>query len=649
MTNSARSPLQRLYEAQQRDLDDAYQRVMQRGEFILGPEVRSFEQEFATYCGTDHCIGVGNGLDALTLILLALGIKEGDEVILPGNTFIATFLAISHVDAVAVPVDPRPSTFNIDPDLVQDRITDKTRAIIAVHLFGQPAEMARLSEIASTHGLKLIEDAAQAHGANYRGQRVGGLADAAAFSFYPIKNLGAFGDGGAVTTDDPALRDAMIQLRNYGSAHKHRHDVRGFNSRLDELQAAFLRVLLKSLDESNATRRLLARSYTEALAENAPPLELPGVASDCEPVWHQYVVRCDEREELQQHLASRQVHTMIHYPVPPHLQPAYVDAGPARIRAAPLPITERLSRTSLSLPIHPHLTGAEQARVVDALLTFHGRLASGTKTSAWRSGPKPQTRDTASSKRARIQRYEQRYLADEGFEAVLVTARQRLILELLQQRRPRRVVEVGCGADMLVRRARGQGLLGEQWIVVEPSRVFAQRARDAATEDNAIVVVEQFFEDAMSELLDVASGPVDLVLLSGILNEVRDPNLILGATRQILDDAGLVHVNVPNAFSLHRRLAKAMDLIPDVHAVSQRNVELAQFHVFDRESLRTIMCDGGFVPEDEGGHFLKPFTHEQMLSLRGLLTPAVLDGLWSLGRELPELASEIYVNARRGS
>jgi dTDP-4-amino-4,6-dideoxygalactose transaminase/SAM-dependent methyltransferase len=643
------SPLHRYYEAHQRDLDDAYRHVMDRGEFILGQEVGLFEHEFAGYCGTHHCVGVGNGLDALKLILVALGVKAGDEVIVPGNTFIATFLAVTEAGGVPVPVDPRPDTFTIDPTNIENALTERTRAIILVHLFGQPADVAPIVDIATAHGLKLVEDAAQAHGAAYRGQRVGGLADAAAFSFYPIKNLGGFGDGGAVTTQDHALAEAVARLRNYGSSNKYQHDVIGFNSRLDELQAAFLRVGLKSLDQSNSARTRLAKRYDEALADCAPTLTVPRTHPDARSVWHQYVVLCDDRDALQEFLAARSIPTLIHYPIPPHLQPAYARVDPPTLRSASLPITERHARTSLSLPIHPYLTEAEQTHVIETVLEFcHGNAGGTARRNTGKAAVRPAAMQTpVRSKEVRLRTYEDTYLGDAGFESNLLGARQQLILDLLQRERPRRVVEVGCGADMLARRAREEGLLAEQWVVVEPSRAFAQLARDAATEDASLVVVESFFEDSVPELLAIAGGLVDMVVLSGLLHELESPAVVLHAAREILSSTGLLHVNVPNAFSLHRRLAQAMGLIPDVHHPSERNRELEQFHVFDRESLRATVQDAGFIPEDEGGYFLKPFTHAQMLSIRGLLSPTMLQGLWQLGRALPDLASEIYVNARR--
>jgi SAM-dependent methyltransferase len=292
------------------------------------------------------------------------------------------------------------------------------------------------------------------------------------------------------------------------------------------------------------------------------------------------------------------------------------------------------------------LTEAEQTQVIEAVLDFCLGPGRGNFPAAARGRP-PAARGPAPSKEARLHSYERAYLRDEGFESRLVSARQDLILELLERQRPRVVVEVGCGVDMLTRRALDAGLVPEQWVVVEPSAPFAALARDAMESMTGLSVVEGFFEDSVSELLHITGEPVDMVLLSGLLHELEDPTVVLDAAGQILSDGGLLHVNVPNAYSLHRRLAKAMQLISDVHQPSERNTALTQFHRFDRESLRAMLSDAGFVPEEEGGYFLKPFTHAQMLALEDLLSPEMLRGLWQLGRELPELASEIYVNARR--
>ena len=343
------------------ELDAAYQRVMNSGWYILGEEVTAFEREFAEYCGTKHCVGVANGLEALQLILRSYGIGASDEVIVPANTYIATWLAVSNAGATVVPVEPDQRTFNLDPRRIEAAITPKTRAILPVHLYGQPADMDPINDIARRHGLKVIEDAAQAHGARYRDRRVGSLGDAAGWSFYPTKNLGAYGDAGAVTTDDDELADHVRLLRNYGSKSKYYNEERGINSRLDELQAALLRVRLKHLDEWNSRRARIAAKYLEHLRET--DLMLPGVCEGAEPVWHLFVVRSNRRDELQRHLKSQGVNTLVHYPVPPHLQLAYKDAS----LPGAYPISEAIHNEVLSLPIGPHLTSEEATRVVEAV------------------------------------------------------------------------------------------------------------------------------------------------------------------------------------------------------------------------------------------------------------------------------------------
>jgi dTDP-4-amino-4,6-dideoxygalactose transaminase len=348
--------------AQARQLQAAFTRVLDSGWFVMGRELQAFESEFAAYCGAQHCVGVGNGLDALFLILKAYGIGPGDEVIVPSNTYIATWLAVSHTGAVPVPVEPLAATHNIDPDRVEAAITPRTRAILAVHLYGQPAQMDQLARIARRHGLRLVEDAAQAHGATLHGQRVGTLGDAAGFSFYPGKNLGALGDGGAVVTDDANLAREIRLLRNYGSSVKYVNDVPGHNSRLDELQAALLRVKLGSLDAQNEHRRELAAVYAESL--QGLDLVLPDTAAGMRPVWHLYVVRSRQRERLQAHLKSEGIETLIHYPIAPHLQAAYRPLGLAR---GSLPIAETLQQEVLSLPMGPHLQPADVRRVAAAV------------------------------------------------------------------------------------------------------------------------------------------------------------------------------------------------------------------------------------------------------------------------------------------
>lgn len=342
-------------------LEDAFRRVMASGHYIMGPELAAFEEEFARYCGVDYCVGTGNGLDAITLILRAMAIGPGDEVIVPSNTFIATWLAVSQVGAVPVPVPPD-QFHNLDPSQVESAITPRTRAIIAVHLYGQTARMADLRSIANHHHLRLIEDAAQAHGATCEGRRAGSLGDAAAFSFYPGKNLGAYGDGGAVTTSDPTLAQQVRRLGNYGSDRKYEHLERGVNSRLDELQAALLRVRLGCLDEWTARRRNIAARYLADLKDL--PLELPALAPGCHPVWHLFVVASDSRDALATHLQAQQIQTLIHYPVPAALQPGY-----SEFREHPLAKgnAAALHRRILSLPIGPHLPSEAVDRVIAAV------------------------------------------------------------------------------------------------------------------------------------------------------------------------------------------------------------------------------------------------------------------------------------------
>jgi dTDP-4-amino-4,6-dideoxygalactose transaminase len=339
---------------------------MDSGWYLLGDELESFEQEYAAYCGAKHCVGVGSGLDAVHLALRAWEIGAGDEVIVPSNTFIATWLAVTFAGAAPLPVEPDPKTFNLDPERVAAAITPRTRAIIPVHLYGQPADMDPIIVIAEKHGLEVLEDAAQAQGARYRGRGVGSLGHAAAHSFYPSKNLGAFSDGGAITSDDAALADKLRAFRNYGSKLKYYHERIGTNSRLDELQAAFLRAKLVKLDEWNARRKAIARYYSSEL-QGLPKLVLPFVPADTDPVWHLFVVRHPRRDQLQRHLAEAGIGTLIHYPVPPHLSGAYSDLGQ---RQGAYPIAEEQSRTVLSLPIGPHLNREAQNHVIAAIGSF---------------------------------------------------------------------------------------------------------------------------------------------------------------------------------------------------------------------------------------------------------------------------------------
>jgi dTDP-4-amino-4,6-dideoxygalactose transaminase len=351
------------YQELKEELDAAYHRVMNSGWYILGEEVEAFEQEFATYCGVRHCIGVGNGLEALHLILRAYGIGSGDEVIVPANTYIATWLAVSYAGAKPAPVEPDLQTYNIDPTRIEAAITPHTKAIMPVHLYGQTADMDPIMEIARRYGLKVIEDAAQAHGARYKGRMAGGIGDAAGWSFYPSKNLGAFGDGGAVTTNDDQLAERVRLLRNYGSRDKYFNEVKGFNSRLDPLQAAFLKVKLQHLDDWNERRIVLAKTYQEGLA-SALDLILPYVSAWANPSWHLFVIRHVERDSLQKRFSAYGIGTLIHYPVPPHLSDAYREAG---WKEGDFAVTEQIAASVLSLPIGPHLTAKEQDNVIKRL------------------------------------------------------------------------------------------------------------------------------------------------------------------------------------------------------------------------------------------------------------------------------------------
>lgn len=347
-------------------LDAAYEKVMESGWYILGPEVEHFERNFARYCSASHCVGVGNGLDALHLILCAYGIGEGDEVIVPSNTYIATWLAVSYTGATPVAVEPDPKTYNLDPDRVAAAITPRTKAILLVHLYGQPADMDPILEIASKHGLKVVEDAAQAHGARYKGRPTGGLGDGAGWSFYPGKNLGALGDAGAVTTNDEGLADRVRVLRNYGSRTKYYNEVKGFNSRLDPLQASFLDVKLNHLEEWNGRRKVVASRYLAGLSE-VPGLILPFVPAGCEPSWHLFVVCHSHRDALQQHLQDAGIGTLIHYPIPPHLSQAYSDGS---WKLGDFPIAEQLADQVISLPMGPHLSAEDQQKVIAAVKQF---------------------------------------------------------------------------------------------------------------------------------------------------------------------------------------------------------------------------------------------------------------------------------------
>lgn len=331
-------------------IDEAIERVVTSGWYILGAEVEAFEAEYAGYCGATHCVGLANGLDALHLALRAMEVGPGDEVIVPSNTYIATWLAVSQCGAIPVPVEPVEATYNLDPAKLEAAITSRTKVILPVHLYGQPADLDPILDIARLHGLRVLEDGAQAHGARYKGKRLGAHGDAVAWSFYPGKNLGALGDGGAVTTDDAALADRIRVLRNYGSRVKYVNEVQGYNSRLDPIHAAVLRAKLPYLDAWNDRRSDLAQRYLVGLAGSS--VILPTVPAWADPVWHLFVIRHPQRDTLQQRLRDAGVDTLIHYPIPPHRQQAY--AGAAWPENA-WPLASLLADEVLSLPIGPHL------------------------------------------------------------------------------------------------------------------------------------------------------------------------------------------------------------------------------------------------------------------------------------------------------
>ena len=347
------------------DLRGAFERVYKRSWYIEGEEDAAFEKAFAEYCGVKYAVGVGNGLDALMLALKALGIGEGDEVIVPSNTYIATALAVTYVGAKPVFVEPDIRTFNIDPSGIGEKITSASKAIIPVHLYGQACDIDPIMEIARAKGLYVIEDCAQAHGATYKGRIVGSFGDMAGFSFYPGKNLGALGDAGAVVTNNKEMADMVRALGNYGSDYKYHHIYKGNNSRLDELQAAFLSAKLPILDKVNEDRRRIAKAYTEGIKNEK--IITPFVSEDCVPVWHIYAVRCDERDALEKHLKDLEIGTNKHYPIPIHLQECYKDLG---ITEGSLPVAEEISRTELSLPLYYGMTDEQIKYVIDAVNSF---------------------------------------------------------------------------------------------------------------------------------------------------------------------------------------------------------------------------------------------------------------------------------------
>lgn len=347
------------------ELHEAFERVLKSSWYIGGKEDETFEQAFAKYCGVEHCIGVGNGLDALMLILKALNIGEGDEVLVPSNTYIATALAVTYVGATPVFVEPDINTYNINPNLIEEKITERTKAIMPVHLYGQPCEMDKIMAIAKKHGLYVVEDCAQAHGATYKGQKIGTFGDASGFSFYPGKNLGALGDAGASVTNNAELADRVRALGNYGSDYKYHHIYKGNNSRLDELQAAFLSVKLPHLDRMNEDRRRIAKCYLEGIKH--PEVILPYVHPETNPVWHVFSIRCTRRDELAAYLGEKGIMTNKHYPIPMHLQECYKDLN---IPKGALPIAEEISSTQLSLPIYYGMTEEEVEYVINYVNEF---------------------------------------------------------------------------------------------------------------------------------------------------------------------------------------------------------------------------------------------------------------------------------------
>lgn len=347
------------------ELRTAFDRVLTNSWYIEGNEDKAFEQAFAAYCDSKYCIGCGNGLDALMLVLKAWNIGPGDEVIVPSNTFIATALAVTYVGATPVFVEPDIHTYNIDPTRIEEKITEKTKAIMPVHLYGQPCDMDPIMQIAKKYGLKVLEDCAQAHGATYKGKVIGSFGDAAGFSFYPGKNLGALGDAGATVTSDEALATKIRALGNYGSDYKYHHIYKGTNSRLDELQAAFLSAKLPLMDKVNEARRAVADKYLTGIKN--PAIILPHVPEYAVPVWHLFAVRCEKRDELAQYLADKGIGTNKHYPIAMHLQECYAELGLVK---GDLPIAEEISATELSLPMYYGMTDEEINYVIDAINSF---------------------------------------------------------------------------------------------------------------------------------------------------------------------------------------------------------------------------------------------------------------------------------------
>lgn len=353
------------YQSIKSEVDEAVLAVFGRGDFILGQDVRLLEEEFATFCGVKHAIGVDSGLSAIDVALRAFNIGEGDEVITVANTYIATTLGVSATGAKPVLVECDPATYNIDPSKIEAAITDKTRAIVPVHLYGQTVDMDPILEIAKKHDLYVLEDAAQAHGAHYKGQRAGSMGDAAMFSFYPGKNLGAYGDGGMVVTNNDEAAETMRMFRNYGQSQKYHHEIKGYNRRLDTVQAAVLRIKLRYIDDWNAARNRHAAYYTEKLAETG--FVLPVVAEHSESIWHLFVIRTNKREQLMAYLNERGISSGIHYPIPIHMQDAYSEMNHLK---GQFPLTEQYASEIVSLPMFPELTIEQLDYVIDALKVF---------------------------------------------------------------------------------------------------------------------------------------------------------------------------------------------------------------------------------------------------------------------------------------
>jgi len=354
--------LRAAYRELKTEIDEKIASILDGGQYILGPEVEAFEEEWAAYCEAGYAVGLGNGLDALSLAMRALDIGVGHEVIVPSNTYIATWLAVSSVGAKPVPVEPNPITHNIDTTKIEAAITPQTRAILPVHLYGQPADLDVILDVAHCNGLRVIEDAAQAHGARYKGKRIGAHGDIVCWSFYPGKNLGAMGDAGGITTNDKAIAQKVALLRNYGSRQKYVNETAGSNSRLDPIQAGVLRVKMRHLDKWTDRRRHVAATYTDCL--QTTNLKLPHVPVWSEPAWHLYVVRTLERDVLQSRLMKAGINTIIHYPIPPHMQRAYTGL---KIAASALPISQKLASTVLSLPMGPHLSSDEIVCIAQTL------------------------------------------------------------------------------------------------------------------------------------------------------------------------------------------------------------------------------------------------------------------------------------------